>query len=267
MLPGGSAVINEAAAIKVLVADDSSTVRRMFKEFVARWPTGAELVEAEDGEACLRLFGEQRFDMAFLDVHMPGMTGLEALCHARSQGNETFVVLMSSQPQGAVIELARKLEAYDFISKPFGPEELVAIFKTYHRLVQPVRALVVDDSATVRRVITRIIDQSIFRVSMDEAGTGSAAVELCEKGRYDVVFLDMNMPDVDGPETLARLRNRNENVRVVVNSSEPEENVRRRFGNQKIDIFLKKPFYPKDVDRAMRTVFDLPTPYRIENAA
>jgi CheY-like chemotaxis protein len=256
-----------SAAIRILVADDSSTVRKLFKEFAGRWPTPAEVVEADNGDTCLKLLGEQRFDMAFLDIHMPGMTGIEALCHARSQGNETFVVLMSSQPKSEIIELARKLQAYDFIRKPFPPEELTTIFKTYERLVQPVRCLLVDDSATVRRVISKIIEQSIFRVTMDEAGTGAKAVELCEKARYDVVFLDMNMPDVDGPETLARLRSYNPNVRVVVNSSEPEENMRRRFLNQSIDIFLKKPFYPKDVDRAIRTCFDLPSPYRIETEA
>jgi CheY-like chemotaxis protein len=256
-----------APAIKVLVADDSATIRKLFAEFVQRWSSPVEMVEAEDGKVCLQLLSEQRFDMAFLDIHMPGMTGIEALCHARHQGNETFVVLMSSQPKIEIIEYARKLEAYDFIRKPFPAAELVAIFKTYERLVQPVRALIVDDSATVRKVITKIIDQSIFRIAIDEAGTGMQAVELCDTGRYDIVFLDMNMPDVDGPETLARLRSKNPKVRVVVNSSEPEENVRKRFGNQKIEMFLKKPFYPKDVDAAIRMVFDLPTPYRIENAA
>lgn len=255
------------AAVRVLVADDSATVRKLFKEFASHWTSPVEVVEAEDGEGCLKLLNEERFDMAFLDVHMPGMTGIEALCHARQQGNQTFVVLMTSQPKTEIIELARKLEAYDFLGKPFPAADLIATFKTYERLVQPVRALLVDDSATVRRVISKIINQSIFRVAMDEAGTGMQAVELCEKGRYDVVFLDMNMPDIDGPQTLARLRSKNPNVRVIVNSSEPEENVLRRFGDQRVEIFLKKPFYPKDVDRAMRTVFDLPTPYRIDTSA
>jgi CheY-like chemotaxis protein len=263
----GELAVNAIAAIKVLVADDSSTIRKHFKEFAERWPTQVDFVEAADGPSCLEQLQASRFDMAFLDVHMPGMTGIEALCHARHSGNDTFVVIMSSQPKGEIVEVARKLQAYDFIRKPFPADDLAAIFRTYERIVQPVRALIVDDSATVRRVITKIIDQSIFRVTMDEASTGLQAVDLCERGRYDVVFLDVNMPSIDGPQTLARLRSQNENVRVVVNSSEPEDQVRRRFGNQRIEIFLKKPFYPKDVDRAMRTVFDLPAPYQIETAA
>ena len=97
---------------------------------------------------------------------------------------------------------------------------------------------------------------------MEEAGDGAAAVAACDKGRYDIVFLDMNMPGLDGPQTLARLRGRNPAIRVVVDSSESEEAVRRRFGDQWVDMFLKKPFYPKDVDRAIRWVFDLPAPYR-----
>lgn len=255
------------AAVKVLVADDSSTVRKLFREFVERLETPVELVDAEDGPSCLAQLEASRFDMAFLDVHMPGMTGIEALCHARHAGNDTFVVLMSSQPRSEIIDVARQLNAYDFVRKPFPVADLAAIFRTYDRIVQPVKALLVDDSATVRRVITKIIEQSIFRVAIEEAGTGLDAVELCEQGRYDVVFLDVNMPGLDGPATLARLRSKNPDVRVIVNSSEPEDNVRRRFGNQKVQIFLKKPFYPKDVDRAMRVCFDLPPPYQIEATA
>lgn len=255
------------AAIKVLVADDSSTIRRLFKEFVTRWETPVEIVEAEDGASCLAQFATTRFDMAFLDVNMPGMTGIEALCHARHAGNNTFVVVMSSHTKSEIVDVARQLAAYDFLRKPFTAPDLAAIFRTYERILRPVNALLVDDSATVRRVISKIIDQSIFRVAIDEACTGLVAVELSEESRYDVVFLDLNMPGLDGPATLARLRSKNPDVRVIVNSSEPEENARRRFGNQKVEIFLKKPFYPKDVDHAMRVCFDLPPPYQISAAA
>lgn len=258
--------MNAIAAIKILVADDSAMVRKLIREFAERLETPVEVAEAEDGPSCLGQLEASRFDVAFIDVHMPGMTGIEALCHARHSGNDTFVVVMSGEPKDGIVEIARKLQAYDFIRKPFRPADLGNIFRTYERIVKPVRALLVDDSATVRRVISRIIEQSIFRVSMDEAPTGFDAVELCSDGRYDVVFLDMNMPGFDGPETLARLRSKNPNAKVVVNSSEPEEAVRKRFGNQRIDIFLKKPFYPKDVDRAMRVCFDLPSPYQIDNA-
>jgi len=260
-------VDNKVAAIRVLVADDSTTVRHIFRDFASLWSAGVEVVESECGETCLKYLTEERFDIAFLDVHMPGMTGLEALFHARHQGNQTFVVLMTGRPKNEMIDLARRLEAYDLLVKPFAPDALAVIFKTYERLVQPVRALLVDDSATVRRVITRIIEQSIFRIGVDEAVDGNAAVEACGKGRFDIVFLDVNMPGLDGPATLARLRSHNPDIRVVINSSEAEEAVRPRFGNQRVDMFLKKPFYPKDVDRAIRWVFDLPAPYRSEQAA
>ena len=262
----GETAMNEIAAIKILVADDSATVRKLIRDFAEHLETPVEVAEADDGPSCLEKLEASRFDMAFIDVHMPGMTGIEALCHARHSGNDTFVVIMSGEPKDEIVDIARKLQAYDFIRKPFRRDELANIFRTYERIVKPVRALLVDDSATVRRVISKIIEQSIFRVSMEEAPTGFDAVELCKEGRFDVVFLDMNMPGFDGPETLARLRSRNPNARVVVNSSEPEEVVRKRFGNQRIDIFLKKPFYPKDVDRAMRVCFDLPSPYQIDIA-
>ena len=247
--------------LKVLVADDSVVARHMFGPIAKRWPGGIELTEAECGESCLRHLAESSFDLAFLDVHMPGMTGLEALCHARQNGTSTFTVLMSSRPCKELVSIAQALNAYDFIAKPFEQKDIMAILLTYERIRRPMRALLVDDSATMRKLILRIIERSVFQIEVDEAGDGLDAVEKCRSTPYDMVILDMNMPGVDGPQTLARMRTRNPNVRVAITSSEGEEDVRRRFGNVPIQSFLKKPFHACDVDTAVRQLFGLVTPF------
>jgi len=71
---------------------------------------------------------------------------------------------------------------------------VLSILKTYCRVTVPSNALVVDDSATVRRIINKVLANSIFNIDVTEAGNGEAALEHCDNGEFDVVFLDCNMP-------------------------------------------------------------------------
>ena len=83
--------------IRMLVADDSSTVQRFFKDVVAMAPMPLELVTADTGLECMNLLDQGGIDLAFIDVHMPEMSGMEAVGRARFKGNKTFVTLMSSK--------------------------------------------------------------------------------------------------------------------------------------------------------------------------
>src|SRR2546430_5403564 len=89
------------------------------------------------------------------------------------------------------------------LSKPFGAPEIEAIVETYRRACRPMRALIVDDSAAQRRIIGRVLARSVFRIEVEEAGDGKTALERYAGRDFDLVFLDCNMPGIDGLETLA----------------------------------------------------------------
>ena len=74
----------------------------------------------------------------------------------------------------------------------------MGILKTYCRVTVPSNALVVDDSATVRRIIKKVLASSIFNIDVTDAADGQAALDLCDSGEFDVVFLDCNMPGLPG---------------------------------------------------------------------
>lgn len=246
--------------LKVLVADDASAIHSVFANIAETSPIPFDVITARNGQQCAALLGGGRVNVAFIDVAMPEMNGMDAVDTARRGGAKTFITLMSAEANKRRMQLARRLRVYDFLAKPFRPDDVHAILQTYCRVTVPSQALIVDDSATVRQVIKRVLASSIFNVDPTEASDGEAALTYCEHGEFDVVFLDCNMPGLDGLATLDRLLARNPNAKVIMISGEHNEE-RRAWALQRGAVaFLQKPFFPADIDREMHTIFGLKMP-------
>ena len=248
------------AAMRILVADDSAIVHRIFRKTLQRASFPIEMVDAGNGRDCLDLPGSGDFGLAFIDVFMPEMSGLEALGNARFMGNKTFVTLMSAYPNERCLKLARELHAYEFLFKPFGQSEIEGILATYRRACRPMRALIVDDSPTQRRIVSRVLARSMFRIDIEETGDGETALEWCASRVFDLVFLDCNMPRLDGIETLTRLREREAATQVVMISGERNRERVREARARGAAAFLHKPFYPNEVDALLHDLFGLRSP-------
>jgi two-component system chemotaxis response regulator CheY len=247
-------------SIKMLVADDSDGIRRMFRAVAERSCSLIELIEAPNGRDCVKLLSRGDIDLAFIDVYMPEMSGLEALRGARHVGIKTFVTLMSGLGSDPFIELAQQLRAYEFLRKPFHIRDVEAIIETYRRAAGPTKVLIVDDSMTVRKVVQKVLAGSIFRMDCYEAPDGETALELCARADFDIIFLDCNMPGLDGLATLDRLRLRSANARVVMISGERDRNHESRAFKRGAAAFLHKPFSPPDVDAILHWLFGLRPP-------
>jgi len=244
----------------MLVADDSRTIQLFFRNAVAKSGQAVELTATENGQECAVLLETGGFDLAFIDVHMPGMSGMEALGAARHKGNKTFVALMSSKTSEARLEIARQLNVYEYLVKPFGAQDIEAVIATCRRVSEPMRALIVDDSRTIRMVIRRVLEQSIFRLAIEEADEGALAVERCRETSFDIVFLDCNMPGFDGIKTLELLRRRKRDARVIMISAERDRALVARALELGATAFLHKPFFNVDVDHALHQALGLKSP-------
>ncbi len=247
--------------LKVLVADDASTIHAFFRQTAESSPIPFEPLRAENGRQCIEFLNLGGINLAFIDVNMPDMTGMEAVGTVRYVGNKAFVTLMSTNASPRRLQVARQLKAYEFLAKPFTREDVVRILRTYCRVTIPTKALIVDDSATVRRIVTKLFANSIFNIDVTEAGDGKTAVHECETGEFDVVFLDCNMPGLDGVQTLERILERDRSAKVVMMTSERNEERRRLALDRGAFAFLYKPFYPETVDRELHRLFGLPMPF------
>src|SRR5262245_33937260 len=120
-----------ATKSKMLVADDSRVVHHVFREAVHKASAPFEVVAAVDGRTCREMLERGDIDLAFIDVNMPEMSGMEALAAARHVGVSTFVTVMSANASPPRIELARELRVYEFLQKPFAIRDVEAIMTTY----------------------------------------------------------------------------------------------------------------------------------------
>lgn len=114
--------------------------------------------------------------------------------------------------------------------------------------------LIVDDSKTMRRIITRIIGMAGVPVrSVQQAANGLEAWEIMQQEWLDIVFLDLNMPGMDGISLVEKMRGDKvlRGLPVVVVSSERSDEKARRLEEIGVDAHLQKPFTPE----AIRNVF------------
>lgn len=113
--------------LRVLVADDEALIRRVIIEFLESHVS--DFIEAEDGHQALDTLTKEAFDVAFLDIRMPGFSGLDILEKSSSFKIPTAIIIVTAGNalESAVEAMTRG--ASDFLSKPFGQEDLLRVFK------------------------------------------------------------------------------------------------------------------------------------------
>jgi len=141
--------VSAAPAARVLVADDEPSIRFVLRETLEEM--GCSVVEAASGDAALEALLAGGFEVAFLDIRMPGPSGLELL--ERARGRDAAVVIMTAQNTFENAVEAMKRGALDYLVKPFAMAEVQALVTKALR----VRALEQEVSALRREMGARIV--------------------------------------------------------------------------------------------------------------
>jgi two-component system KDP operon response regulator KdpE len=110
--------------LRILIVDDEPPIRRFLRTALAAQDYRVE--EAGDGEAALDFLKRNPVDLVILDLGLPGMDGLEVVRRLRGEGKTVPIIILSSRDDEAGKVAALDLGADDYVSKPFGVEELSA---------------------------------------------------------------------------------------------------------------------------------------------
>jgi CheY-like chemotaxis protein len=110
---------------KILVADDDRTTRFAISSMLKK--AGYSVTSVKDGAEALRQIQRINFDLAFLDIWMPGLTGLEVLARVRAGETRPKIIIMTSDGTPQSVLQAVKEQAYEYLSKPFLPKEAVEV--------------------------------------------------------------------------------------------------------------------------------------------
>jgi len=112
----------ERTRARILVADDEDSIRFVLRE--ALESKGHDVTDVADGSSALEALGRDDFDIAFLDIRMPGATGLEILERLQTEPTDTSIVIITAQSTFESAVEAMKLGALDYLSKPFTLAEV-----------------------------------------------------------------------------------------------------------------------------------------------
>ena len=266
------------AGRRVLVVDDNATNRRILREQLGHW--GMRVAVADGGAKALALLRQAAasgatFDLAILDMRMPGMDGLalaSAIKDLRTPGDLKLVLLTSFGQRGHGAEASRiGISAY--LTKPVDEadlyDSLVEVLAsdgsqqqrrlvTRHSLREarpPIAAhvLVAEDNEVNQKVAVRILERLGYKV--DVADDGNEALEACQRTRYDVVLMDVQMPGLDGFEVARRIRAREQGGRhtpIVAMTASAMKGDRERCLEAGMDDYVAKPVTPEALDTALR---------------
>jgi signal transduction histidine kinase/CheY-like chemotaxis protein len=262
--------------VKVLVVDDNQTNRRILDGMLKRWEMKPSLAPGGE-EALLELqtakgAGEP-YGLILLDMHMPGMDGFQFVERIRELpglSTATMMMLTSAGHRGDaerckslgisayLLKPIRQSELREAIARVLGAKEqqgaipLITRFALYDARdpKSVLSVLLVEDNAVNQRLATRMLEKRGHRVVL--AGNGLEALEALAKGSFDLVFMDVQMPEMDGFQATAAIREKEKGtdarLPVIALTAHAMKGDRERCLAAGMDGYLTKPIKPPELD-------------------
>ncbi|HET7830495.1 MAG TPA: response regulator, partial [Candidatus Limnocylindrales bacterium] len=254
----------DLTGLRVLVVDDNATNRRIVRGQVGRW--GMVTTDTADPlEALAWARAGQRFDLAILDLHMPGMDGVELAERMRD------VALAAEVPPVPVLILS-SVGARDHrsdavareLTKPVKPSALFDAAVTVLGVagtapaapaeepreerpgdIRPLRILLAEDNVVNVKLALRLLQRIGYAADVVE--NGFEVLAALEAAEYDVVLMDVQMPEMDGLEATRRIRERwpDRPVRIVAMTANAMGGDREMCLAAGMDDYVSKPVRPE----------------------
>ncbi|MBU0991878.1 MAG: response regulator [Proteobacteria bacterium] len=277
----------------ILVVDDNKTNRLILKKQIERW--GCIYDEASDGRDAISMISQavdrnEPFDVVLIDFKMPGMTGEELA--VRIKGNRkishTNMVLMA--PVGKRGDAARfeKTGFTAYLTKPLrkvllfdciaaiiseGEKKQKTASKpliTRHNIRESrkryLRILLAEDSPTNRELATVMLKKMGYR--LDTVPNGMAAINAVKKTSYDLVLMDVQMPEMDGLEATKTIRlmekgepeilpGHIDHIPIIALTANAMRGDREKCLEAGMDDYISKPFKSSDLARAIEKAVEM----------
>jgi CheY-like chemotaxis protein len=247
---GDERMTDELLSLRMIVVCGSAAERDVFRQAAGTARIPVEIVEAEGAaRACQAVAAGA--DLLFLDAAVSSVDIAQVTSAARAAKTPPFTILLKRK--GAAGE---PLTIDAVAVKPETVEEASRLIERSARVGVPSRVLLVDDSSTMRSIVRKILAATRFPFNVSEAAEGFAAIKLASEVEFDIVFLDYNMPGFNGLETLSEFKRAKRRMTVVVITSTEDEALAERVRAQGA-AFLKKPFYPADIEAVLTRHYGL----------
>jgi len=271
---------------RFLVVDDNQTNRRILRDMLAA--EGIKVVEATsaaDGLAALRRAATARspFDLAILDVQMPDMDGFELATAVRSDPSltRTNLMVLTSAGQRGDGERCRALGIRGYLTKPMSRADLLEAVGTVlavppgtggegtpevvtrHTIAESrpsLRVLLAEDNPVNQQVAVAMLVKRGHEVHV--ASNGREAVAAVQERDYDIVLMDIQMPELDGFEATQAIRAmpKGKTLRIIALTAHALSGERERCVAHGMTDYLAKPFKGHELFAMVEHAPGAPTP-------
>ncbi|HEX2052300.1 MAG TPA: response regulator [Actinomycetota bacterium] len=261
----------ELRGLRALIVDDNATNRRILKLQLEKWGLVPAQTESPE-EALAWVRAGEHFDLALIDYNMPGMDGVTLSERLRESlgAQEMRLMLLTSMGsttedvriKGAGLDAAltkpvKQSQLYDSLlnvmaKRPAKPKpQSKRVFDAGMAERMPLRILLAEDNQINQKLVTLTLAK--FGYQADVAGNGIEAVAALERQPYDVVLMDVQMPEMDGCEAAGEIRRRwpGAGPRIIAMTANALEGDRESCLAAGMDDYLSKPISPQDLARAL----------------
>lgn len=258
--------------LPVLVVDDNSTNRKILEEMIANWRM--KPVAAPSGPAAIEALQQAHkngtpFRLVLLDGHMPGMDGFEVAARVKQDPHlhDAEVILLTSAGRSEDVARAKTVGVAAALSKPVKQSELwdaivtalnvpgrqkartpsSAAVRTRARARQPLRVLLAEDNPVNQEVALRLLERRGHSVIVAE--NGRQALTAIQRHKFDLVLMDVQMPEMGGLEATQLIREKEkltgEHLPILAMTAHAMQGDRERCIAAGMDGYLAKPIDPK----------------------
>jgi CheY-like chemotaxis protein/anti-sigma regulatory factor (Ser/Thr protein kinase) len=254
---------------RILIVDDNQTNRRILSLQTQSWDM-IPFIFSDPLEALAAIQRGEPYDLAILDMHMPQMDGLTLAKEIRNNDNPLPLIMLTSlgwRDAGDAINfsafltkpikqsalynaLVSILSLQDGEVKPAAPAEPAfdAAFAERH----PMKILLAEDNAVNQKLAIRILDRMGYRV--DVAANGLEALASVERQSYDLILMDIQMPEMDGLEATRIIRKKlppDQQPRIVAMTANAMQGDREMCLAAGMDDYVSKPIQIKELQTAL----------------
>jgi DNA-binding NtrC family response regulator len=235
--------------LAILVVDDNEDLLETFAMILKR--RGFFVETAGNGATAVAKFQNQSFDVTLMDIVMPEMNGVEALRKIKEMQPGATIILMTAYSDEELIRLAREEGVRHIVHKPIRVDRLIELI-TQAASDQPI--LVVDDDADICDSLSRVLERQGYEVLT--AGSGEDAIAIASENACQMAFIDVRLPNIDGLETLLRLKEINPEILTIMMTgfrNEVKEALQKAQEASAITC-LYKPFDPSEATDIVRKI-------------
>jgi CheY-like chemotaxis protein len=268
----------------VLVVDDNLTNRRILEEMLMNWGMQPTLVDG--GRMALQAMERTRndgnsFALVLLDYQMPDMDGFEVAerIKYRPELATSTIMMLSSAGQRGDAQRCRELGVAAYLTKPVRQSVLLEAIRTVlalpdhaveppalvtrHSLREtqrPLRVLLAEDNPINQLLAVKMLEKRGH--SLVVAGNGREAIMALERERFDVILMDIQMPEMDGLEATAEIRQKERgtgrHVPIVALTAHAMREDREHCLHIGMDAYLAKPFSPGELFETIEKLSPMP---------